>query len=56
MERSASPFVARPCDVRITQVITEQTMQVRETDATRARITDGASRDRVREGRVVDDR
>jgi hypothetical protein len=34
----------------------EHTTQVRETDAMRARITDGASRESVADGRVVEDR
>ncbi len=37
-------------------VMVEQTTQVSDTDAIRARITDGASRDSVGDGRVVGDR
>lgn len=52
----ASAGVAWPCEVKIRKVMTVQTTQVNETDAIRARITDGASRDKVGDGLVVGDR
>jgi hypothetical protein len=41
---------------RITKVVIEQIIQVVVTEAIRARMTEGASRERVGEGRVVLDR
>lgn len=52
----ASAVVARPDEVKIKKVMREQTTQLSETDAMRARITEGASRVRVGDGLVLGDR
>ena len=42
-------------EASMTNVVTEHTMQVAVTDCMRPRMTEGASRESVAEGRVVED-
>lgn len=56
MEWSASALVAWPLEVRSTKVTAEVAKQVRDTEVMRARMTDGASLERVLDGLVVADR